>query len=133
MYRIIQEIKKRKICDIYWNEEIESQLKSPIKLKYAPNEYISYYKAEYSFNLIYLGNDDKLNNTTAKLNLIFTSNEEHFDFEEAMQDSLGNNHSINAVVAVYLNSKEIFTSRFRLFSKDEDQVSGLIGRINLFI
>lgn len=136
---IITELKKHKMFEVYWNDEVEDYSLGNISLQYVPTEVNGYFKEIKQIDLPYIGDKDELKNTVARLSLVYTSSEDYFNIDDAMEKTKCNGavSAINAKVEVYNKGKTLLYPRliytFRLWSGKPENVESDTNTIKLLI
>lgn len=132
---LIVELKKHRLFEFYWNDEMEDFLDGEVVLNYEPTEYIGYYKVIKEIELSFKGNIDELKNSVARLSLIYTSSEECFNIDNAMEKSKCNSvlSAINAKVEIYDKKEKILVYTFRLWSGKPEKIESDTKTIKLLL
>ena len=136
---IITELKKHKLFEAYWNDEMEAYSLGTISLQYVPTEVNGYFKEIKQIELPYVGDINELKNTIAILSLVYTSSEDYFNTDDAMEITKCNGavSAINAKVEVFDKGEKLLFPRliykFRLWSGKPENVESDTTTIKLLI
>ena len=136
---IITELKKHKMFEVYWNDEVDDYSLGNISLQYVPTDVNGYFKEIKQIELPYIGDKDELKNTVARLSLVYTSSVDYFNIDDAMEKTKCNGavSAINAKVEVFNKEKTLLYPRliytFRLWSGKPENVESDTNTIKLLI
>ena len=115
------ELRKNELCNSYWSEEIEFQLKKDIQLTHEPVGDMAIYSKYFEFHTSYKGNIEELVGTTALIKLGITANQSEYDIKKAIA---GTDCYHNVRIIVIKEKKEILKAKFRLWSEKETEYCG---------
>ena len=130
MRTIVEELKKNRLCALFWNKKVEDDLNKPIELKYEPIGEMGVYSKEYSFLLPYNGDDNRFAGLLALMEIKITSlHKEYYLTEEENDDSF----YYNVKITIRNDKESIISTKFRIFSDEEPEFWGKESALRLFL
>lgn len=130
MRTIVEELKKNRLCALFWNKKVEDDLNKPIELKYEPIGEMGVYSKEYSFLLPYNGDDNRFAGLLALMEIKITSlHKEYYFTEEENDDSF----YYNVKITIRNDKESIISTKFRIFSDEEPEFWGKESALRLFL
>lgn len=118
---LIEELKKLKLCRLFWSEQISKELEQNITLEYEPLGEMGIYSKHYEFRLPYTGNEEDLLGTTAVIELKITSYNPDYDIKKAIE---GKGCFHNVKIRVNKKSEILVTCHCRLWSNKKEEYCG---------
>ena len=115
------ELKKHKLCGLYWSDEVEEVLAGEITLEYEPVGDMGIYSRYFKFELSYQGDDSRLAGTSASMRISITSVNRAYDLEKA---EAGEDCFHNVCIKVKRDKESIVTCEFRLWDEEAEKYSG---------
>lgn len=119
--KLLQELKKHKLCDWFWSEQIEEELNKDIVLEYEPVGDMGIYSKYFEFKELYCGNKKELLGSVAIINIAITANIPHYDIKKAVE---GTDCFHNVTIKIAKEKINILTCHFRLWCGEEEDYSG---------
>lgn len=129
MQLIIEELKKNKLCALFWDKKIEIELNKPIQLVYEPIGEMGVYSKEYSFSLPYKGIDKRFSGLISLLEIKITSLQEEYYSEIEGKELL----FYNVTITIRNDKESIISTKYRLFSGNEPEYWGKESALKLFL
>lgn len=114
---LLQELRKCKLCRLYWSDQISKELEQEIVLEYEPVGEMGVYKKQLSFNLQYGGEDTHLLGTEAIMNIIISAYSSEYSIQKAI-DGIDCFHNVQ--IKVIRENKLLLTCQCRLWSGEEE-------------
>ena len=133
--QIIDELRKHRVFELYWDNGIEKLFEEPITLKAMFTEYQNYYKLERELALAYTGDLPLLKDSTAKITVIFSAIVPDFDIDKVFSNSSSsdNRFYIHVRFQALLDYNNLFTLDFNIADDKPGKISGredIIAHIN---
>lgn len=130
MLHISEEIKRNKLCMLFWDEQIDHELDMPLDLIYEPVGEMGIYSKEYSFCLPYRGDDNRLKGLVAVFLLKITSAEMQ---NGSIAGIKNDNCYYTLLLTIKKDNKKILASKVQLFSCEEPEYWGTESALRLFL
>lgn len=118
---LINELKKRKLCRLFWSDEIEKTLNGDIVLTYEPVGDMGIYSKYFDFELLYCGANVQFAETTARMHIAITANGQVYDMQKAVA---GTDCFHNIFIEVKREKESLFTCKFRLWDTEPEEYCG---------
>ncbi len=119
--RIVEELKKHKLCQYFWSDEISEELEREIRLTYEPVGDMGIYSKYFEFYVPYNGKKDCLLKTNAVIKLGITANTPDYDIHKAIE---GIDFFHNVKIKVVRDGEVLLSSHFRLWSEEKEEYRG---------
>lgn len=127
---LLQELKKCKLCRLYWSEQIAKELEKEIVLEYEPVGEMGVFQKQLAFRLQYGGENSCFLGTEAIMDIKISAYNSEYNIQKASE---GIDCFHNIQIKVVRGNQVLLTCKYRLWSEEDEEYCGSLSMMKLFL